>query len=106
MKCHKCGKQMKYAHSLKFNNYELGGWVCSCGETYYNPEQAERILLLNKLKKKGFKLKLNTVKSNQIIRLPKQISELWYYPKEIDLRLIEKDRIIVEPIPIKKAILK
>ncbi len=88
---------MKYRNGMKFNNYLLDGWICSCGEVYYNPEQAQRILLLNKLKKKGFKLKLNVVKSNQIIRLPKQVSELWHYPREIDLRLVDKNKIIIMP---------
>ena len=43
-------------------------------------------------------MKLNIVKSNQIIRLPKQVSELWRYPKEIDLRLVDKDKIILVPL--------
>jgi len=51
MKCHKCGKMMKYLKGMKFNEYSIDGWKCSCGEIYYDPEQAQKVLLLNKLKK-------------------------------------------------------
>lgn len=38
--------------SLKFNEHDIDGWKCNkCGDIYYNTEQAQRILLLNKLKK-------------------------------------------------------
>ena len=46
MKCHKCNKQMKYVKGMKFNEYTIDGWKCSCGEIYYNPEQAQKILVL------------------------------------------------------------
>lgn len=71
MKCHNCGKRMKPVKGVKFNNYKVNGWKCSCGETYLDPEQAEKILLLNKLKKEVIKVKLGKVRSNLILRLPK-----------------------------------
>ena len=61
MKC-VCGKIAIYKRNLKFNNYEIDGWLCtSCGEVYYNPDKAERILLINKLKKQKFHLKLRSM---------------------------------------------
>ena len=48
MKCQKCGKIIKHTKGLKFNNYKLDGWKCNCGEVYFNPEQVQKILLLNK----------------------------------------------------------
>lgn len=71
MKCHKCSKQMKYVKGIEFNRYKIDGWKCSCGETYFNPEQAQKILLLNKLKKEAIKAKLGKIRSNLILRLPK-----------------------------------
>ncbi len=73
MKCHKCGKIMKYSKGIKFNRFTIDGWKCSCGEIYYNPEQAQRILLLNKLKKEVLKAKLGRMRSNLILRLPKDL---------------------------------
>lgn len=73
MKCVTCGKKMNYMKKLKFNNYILDGWKCSCGEIYFNPEQAQRILLLNKIKKEHIKVKLGRMRSNLILRLPKEI---------------------------------
>ena len=73
MKCHKCGKAMKYIKGMKFNEYKIDGWKCSCGEVYYNPEQAQKILLLNKLKKESIRAKLGKIRSNLILRLPKDV---------------------------------
>ncbi|MBW2977138.1 AbrB/MazE/SpoVT family DNA-binding domain-containing protein [Candidatus Woesearchaeota archaeon] len=73
MRCHKCGKTMKYAGGMKFNEYKIGGWKCACGEVYYNPEQAQKILLLNKLRKEAIRAKLGKIRSNLILRLPKDV---------------------------------
>ena len=61
---------MRYAKAMDFNGYKISGWKCSCGEAYYEPEEAQRILLLNKLKKEAIKAKLGRIKSNLILRLP------------------------------------
>ena len=61
MKCI-CGKIAEYNEYLKFNNFQIDGWVCSsCKEIYYNPEKAEKILLLNKIEKMKYKLKLGKI---------------------------------------------
>lgn len=75
MKCPKCDKKMKYVKNLKFNDYNIDGWKCACGEIYYNPEQAQKILLLNQLKKESIKAKLGKVRSNLILRLPKNVEK-------------------------------
>ena len=69
-----CGAKAPYVKNLTFNQYKLDGWKCKkCGEIYYEPVQAERILLLNKLKKAKMKAKLGRIRSNLILRLPKDI---------------------------------
>ena len=73
MRCHNCNKKMDYRKDLKFNEYRIDGWKCSCGEAYFNPEQAEKILLINKLKKQVIRAKLGRIRSNLILRLPKDI---------------------------------
>lgn len=100
IKC-SCGKTAKYVEHLKFNNYDIDGWKCdSCGEIYYNPEKAESILLLNKLKKHKFYLKLSQVKSNLILRIPKEVSEALNLHKggEVEFGLKDRDEIIIHPI--------
>lgn len=73
MKCQKCNKQMSYQKGMQFNGYEIDGWKCQCGEIYYEPQQAHKILLLNKLRKEAIRAKLGRIKSNLIIRVPKEI---------------------------------
>lgn len=87
---------MKPEKNLKFNQYRLDGWKCSCGEQYYNPEQAEKILLINKLKKSKIKAKLGQIRSNLILRLPKDFEIALGLKKgeEVELK-IEKDGLRV-----------
>lgn len=73
MKCHKCKKNMEHRTDLVFNENKIEGWVCSCGEKYYSPEQAQKILILNKLKNEVIKAKLGRIRSNLILRLPKEV---------------------------------
>lgn len=88
MKCYKCNKIMKYIKGMKFNEHKLDGWKCNtCGEIYYNPEQAQRVLLLNKLKNKILTLKLNKVRSNKIMRIPKDIDEALGFGNEVKVKI-------------------
>jgi transposase-like protein len=99
MKCLNCSGKMEYKSNLKFNQYELSGWKCkNCGETYFNPEQAEKILLINKLKKQIIKAKLGRIRSNLIIRLPKDIEEVLGLKKgkEVSLEL-DENKLIIKP---------
>ena len=73
MKCHSCEKKMLFQKGLQFNEFQIDGWRCSCGEIYYDPEQAGRILLINKLRKEQLRAKLGKIKSNLIIRVPKEL---------------------------------
>ena len=97
MKC-ACGKIARYSNNLKFNGYKIDGQKCKyCNESYYNPEKAEKILLLNKLKKTKYLLKLGQIKSNLIVRIPKDISCALNLQKgaEVELKLKDKDKIIL-----------
>ena len=73
MKCYKCKKIMVYKKDMNFNGYRIDGWKCSCGEIYYETEQAEKVLLANKLKNEIIKAKLGRIRSNLILRLPKEV---------------------------------
>ena len=97
LKC-PCGKKAKYYKNLSFNGHKLDGWSCAfCGEEYYNPQKVEQILLINKLKKIIYHLKLSKVKSNLILRIPKEMSDALQLKKgeEVNVQLDDKERIIV-----------
>lgn len=79
---------MRFAKSLKFNRSKADGWKCKCGEVYYEPEQAQKILLLNKLRKELLRAKLGRNRSNLILRLPKDLEKA--------LNLKEKDEVIIK----------
>ena len=76
---------MKYVKGIKFNAYSIGGWRCSCGEVYYDPKQAQRVLLLNKLKNEVIKAKLGKIRSNLILRLPKDVEHALNFEKGKDV---------------------
>ena len=92
MKCHKCGKKMEYVKGLKFNEFKIDGWKCDCGEIYFNPEQAQRILLLNKLRKETIKAKLGKIRSNLILRFPKSIETALGLEKGEEVAIKIEDR--------------
>ncbi len=95
-----CGKIAEYNPHLKFNSYDIDGWECkSCGEIYYNPDKAERILQLNKLKKAKYELTLTQVKSNLIVRIPKDVSHALDLHKGGHVELqVGDNNIIVKPV--------
>ena len=100
MKC-VCGRIAEYKRHMKFNGYDIDGWGCeSCGESYYNPEKAEKILLLNKLKRHKFHLKLSKVKSNLILRIPKEVSEALGLKKsqEVEFGVRDTNEIVINPL--------
>ena len=92
MRCHKCNKPMKYVKGMKFNEYIIDGWKCSCGEIFYNPEQAQKILLLNKLKKAAIRAKLGKIRSNLILRLPKDVETALDLEKGEDVLITVEDK--------------
>ena len=99
MKCHKCNKTMKYVKGMKFNEYAVDGWKCSCGEIFYNPEQAQKILLLNKLKKETIRAKLGRIRSNLILRLPRDIETVLDLEKGEEVLLkVEDHGLKVTPV--------
>ena len=81
---------------VKFNQYEIDGWKCTCGEIYYEPEQAERILLLNKVKKMLYRVKLNKIRSNLILRIPKDVGDALklHKGKQVTIEIKNKEIIV------------
>lgn len=88
---------MKIAAGLRFNDFLLDGWHCSCGEIYFNPEQAQKALLKNQLMKKSIKVRLGKIRSNLILRLPTSVEHALSLKKgeEVTLKMEEKGLRIV-----------
>ena len=94
-----CGKIAEPKKNLSFNGYKLDGWKCSCGEIYYEPEQAQRILLINKLRKAKIKVKLGRIKSNLILRIPKDIEKAIGLNKGDKLEIqLKDDKILLSSV--------
>ena len=73
--CVNCGKVAKET-TLRFQGYDARGWKCGhCGEVYYHPDDAQRILLLNKIMKKKYEVTIGQIRSNLIIRIPTELAE-------------------------------
>lgn len=88
---------MNFKKGLQFNEYTIDGWVCTCGEQYYDSEQAQTVLLLNKLKKEQIRAKLGQIKSNLIIRVPKEVENALQLKKgkEVVIKLEQKGFLVI-----------
>jgi len=75
--CHECGIKMEKKR-FKLEGILVRGWKCKkCHETILHPEDAQRVLVLNKLKA-GIPVKVGELGSSLIVRLPKQIAEYYH----------------------------
>ena len=83
MECIKCKKIAKTAKP-KFQGYEIEGWKCECGEKYYDPEQAQRILTMNKMKDETI----------EVLRLLSKILDL-KEARPVKLRVVDLKKIEV-----------
>ena len=89
---------MQFHKKIGFNEYLIDGWKCSkCGEIYFDSDQAQKILILNKLKKQKFHLKLNKVRSNLILRIPKEVSDVLDLKEgsEVEFLLKDDDKMLI-----------
>jgi hypothetical protein len=90
---------MKFRKAIPFNSYKIDGYMCSCGEIYFDSEQAQKVLLLNKLKKEKIKAKLGKIKSNLILRVPKDIETALGFEQGNEVELtIENNELRVRAI--------
>jgi len=86
-----CGKKAK-SSIIKYKEYEVRGWKCqSCGEKYIHPEDSLKISKLEKLKKKGIKVKIGVVGQSIVIRIPKVLSEIYGFKKGKEIELVPEN---------------
>jgi hypothetical protein len=75
MKC-ACGT-VAQPKKIKIDGYGVRAWVCpKCKEQYLDSGDAEFILLMKKLQKKGVTAKIGVLGGSFIVRIPKEIAEI------------------------------
>ena len=84
---------MTFKKGIPFNKEKIDGFECKCGEIFFDPEQVQRVLILNKLKMQKMKAKLGRNRSNLILRLPKDIEAVLGFKQgeEVELSVHDKE---------------
>jgi len=78
--CTRCNSLMK-KKNLIIEGVSVRGWECmKCKDTVLHPEDAQRMLLLSKLKK-GLPVKIGELGESLIVRIPKEMAELYRLSK-------------------------
>ncbi len=86
-----CGKKAKLA-VLKYKEYEVRGWKCaSCKRSYIHPEDSLKISKLEKLKKEGIKVTVGMVGHSLIIRIPKELGDIYGLHKGSEIELVPEN---------------
>lgn len=99
VRCAKCSSMAKPVKT-SFQGEKIDGWKCKkCGELYYDPSQAERILTLHKLQHEEIEAKLGRIKSNLIVRVPKIIEKILEFREgeKIKLRIKNAHELVITP---------
>lgn len=79
-KCLKCNDLMK-KKNLVIEGTTLRAWECSkCKDTVLHPKDAQRMFLLNKLKR-GLPVKIGELGKSLIVRIPKEIAKIYRLTK-------------------------
>lgn len=86
-----CGKKAKRS-VIRYKEYNVRGWKCSsCNKEYIHSEDSIRISRLENLKKKGVKVKVGVVGQSIVIRIPKDLSEIYGLEKGDEIELIPEN---------------
>lgn len=75
MKC-ACGA-LAQPTRIKIDGYGVRAWKCpKCKEEYLDSGDAEFLLIMKKLQKKGITAKIGVLGNSFIVRIPKEIAEI------------------------------
>ena len=96
LKCYRCGQWARPA-KLRIDGHEIRGWKCDCGEEYLHPDDAERLLLMNKAKREKMQTKVSKIGNSYSVRIPKAIVDaLKLKGKVLSIRLEPGRLVLVE----------
>lgn len=80
---HKCTKCNSHMGKKEFvvEGAKVRGWECpKCREAALHPDDAQRMLLLNKLKR-GLPVKIGELGKSLVVRIPKEMAQLYKLSK-------------------------
>ena len=79
-KCTKCNSSMR-KKSLVVEGTNIRGWECvKCKDTVLHPEDAQKMLVLSKLKR-GLSVKIGELGKSLVVRIPKEVAKLYKLSK-------------------------
>ena len=92
--CQACGGQMKKGF-MQIEGMKVRMWKCvKCSETDLHPEDAQKMLVFNKIRH-GIPIKVGELGESLIIRFPKEVAEFYKISKggEVILKGENKDKL-------------
>lgn len=95
--CHRCNTRMK-RKTMQIEGFKVRSWGCAkCGETVLHPEDAQKMLIFNKLKR-GLLVKIGKLGSSLIIRFPKEFIDFYNINKgeKVTLKAGNKEKLEIE----------
>jgi hypothetical protein len=67
--------------TLRLEGVSVRGWEClTCSDTVLHPDDAQRMLVLSKLRR-GLPVKVGELGKNLVVRIPKDIAKLYNLSK-------------------------
>lgn len=96
-RCTKCDSIMK-KNIIVIEGMHVRSWQCSrCKEIILHPEDAQKMLVLNKIKK-GMPVKVGALGESLIMRFPKEVTEFYKIKKgeKIILKLGDSKKLELE----------
>ena len=101
LRCVKCGLWAK-PNGFRIEGVAVRGWKCSCGESYLNPVDANRVLAYNKLKHEVLKSKVSYSGNSLIVRLPAAFAKALGLEKggPLEIKLDGPNRILIRILPV------
>ena len=95
--CTKFGHKMK-RKTLTIEKSNVRGWECvKCDEVILHPEDSQRMLALNKLKK-GLPVKIGELGNSLVVRIPKELAAMYKMAKGGEIMLKAHDDKIIEMV--------
>ena len=82
--CDKCSIRMKKT-AMKLEGFKVRAWQCpKCNDTLLHPEDTQRVLVFNKLRK-GIPVKVGSLGRSLIMRIPKEVAVFYNISKGNEL---------------------